>query len=157
MKAHGHARMDIPSTTAPGFFRPWFRSGSAIMQAMTNTSTPEPTIHGYHAHVYFNADSLPQARSLCEAAADRFPLKMGRMHEKPVGPHPDWSCQLAFKAALFADVVPWLALNRGDLVVFIHPITGNDLVDHRDRALWMGAVRPLDLSVLPEQSVAYDL
>jgi hypothetical protein len=23
-------------------------------------------------------------------------------------------------------------------------------VDHRDRALWMGAVRPLDLSVLPD-------
>jgi DOPA 4,5-dioxygenase len=42
-------------------------------------------------------------------------------------------------------------------VVFIHPITGNDLVDHRDRAIWMGAVRPLDLSVLPERSVSYDL
>jgi hypothetical protein len=43
------------------------------------------------------------------------------------------------------------------LVVFIHPITGNDLVDHRDRAIWMGAVRPLDLSVLPERSEIHDL
>jgi len=58
---------------------------------------------------------------------------------------------------LFADVIPWLALNRKGLVVFIHPITGNDLVDHRDRAMWMGAVRPLDLSVLSEQSETYDL
>ena len=110
------------------------------------------TIHGYHAHVYFNAGSLPQARALCEAAATRFPLKMGRVHEKPVGPHPDWSCQLAFNAALFAEVMPWLALNRNGLVVFTHPITGYDLIDHRDRAIWMGAVRPLDLSVLPERS-----
>jgi DOPA 4,5-dioxygenase len=124
---------------------------------MNHATTPDPVIHGYHAHVYFNADTLPQARALCEAAAARFPLKLGRMHEKQVGPHPDWSCQLAFKAALFADVVPWLALHREGLVVFIHPITGQDLIDHRDRALWMGEVRPLDLSVLPERTDAFDL
>ncbi|MEZ5702819.1 MAG: DOPA 4,5-dioxygenase family protein [Burkholderiaceae bacterium] len=122
-----------------------------------HTAPATPQIRGYHAHVYFNAETLAQARALYEAAAARFPLKMGRVHEKPVGPHPDWSCQLAFKAALFGEVIPWLALNRQGLVVFIHPITGNDLVDHRDRAIWMGAVRPLDLSVLPEESVSYDL
>lgn len=124
---------------------------------MSDTTASLPVIHGYHAHVYFNADTVEQARALCTAAAARFPLKMGRMHEQPVGPHPDWSCQLAFKAALFAEVVPWLALNRNGLVVFLHPITGNDLVDHRDRAMWMGAVRPLDLSVLPVHSPTYDL
>lgn len=132
---------------------------SAIMQRMTDTPShrSDPLIHGYHAHVYFDASTLAQARALCEAAAARFPLKMGRVHEKPVGPHPDWSCQLAFKAALMPEVLPWLMLNRGGLVVFVHPITGQDLLDHRDRALWMGAVRPLDLSVLPEHSTTYDL
>ena len=114
-------------------------------------------IRGWHAPVSFAADTLEQARALCEAAAARFPLKMGRVHEKPVGPHPDWSCQLAFRAELFAEVLPWLALNRGGLTVFVHPITGEDLIDHRDRALWLGRVRPLDLSVLPETSVVYDL
>ena len=127
------------------------------MAPMNATTTPDPIIHGYHAHVYFNADTVTQARALCEAAAAKFPLKLGRVHEKPVGPHPDWSCQLAFKAALFADVVPWLALHRAGLVVFIHPLTGQDLIDHRDRAIWMGAVRPLDLSVLPERTDAFDL
>lgn len=130
---------------------------SAIILCMTDAITTAPVIHGYHAHVYFNADTLGLARGVCEAAAARFPLKMGRLHDKPVGPHPDWSCQLAFRAALFADVVPWLALNRAGLVVFIHPITGNDLLDHRDRAMWMGAVRGLDLSVLPEHAESYDL
>ena len=118
-----------------------------------NTAPPAPpTIHGYHAHVYFCADTQAQARALCEAAAARFPLKMGRMHPHPVGPHPDGSCQLAFKAALFGEVIPWLAMHRSGLVVFTHPLTGQDLADHRDRAIWMGAVRPLDLSVLPESS-----
>ncbi|KAF1069847.1 MAG: hypothetical protein GAK45_00995 [Pseudomonas citronellolis] len=106
----------------------------------------EPRIHSYHAHVYYDAGSLPRARALCEEAARRFGVTMGRLHERPVGPHPDWSCQLAFGVADFARVVPWLALNRDGLVVFIHPNTGDDLRDHRDHALWMGAVRPLDLS-----------
>jgi DOPA 4,5-dioxygenase len=34
------------------------------------------------------------------------------------------------------------------LVVFVHPLTDNELLDHTDRAMWMGQVRPLDLSVL---------
>ncbi|WP_281687051.1 DOPA 4,5-dioxygenase family protein [Pseudomonas citronellolis] len=103
-------------------------------------------IHGYHAHVYYDADSLEQARQLCEEAVRLFGVKMGRMHQRPVGPHPDWSCQLAFGNDGFAAVVPWLALHRDGLVVFIHPDTGDDLRDHRDHAIWMGAVRPLDLS-----------
>ncbi|MCY1271225.1 Dopa 4,5-dioxygenase family [compost metagenome] len=118
---------------------------------------PTPRIRGYHAHVYFDAATLEQARELCEEAARRFPLKMGRMHQQPVGPHPDWSCQLAFRPELFAEVIPWLALQRDGLVVLVHPITGNDLADHRDHAFWMGAVRPLDLSVLDEGPVEYDL
>ena len=115
------------------------------------------TIKGYHAHVYFDAATLARARAVCEQAAALFPLKMGRVHQAPVGPHPDWSCQLAFKAELFSQVVPWLMMNRDGLVVFLHPLSGNELVDHRDRAMWMGAIRPLDLSMLTEEPGEYDL
>jgi aromatic ring-cleaving dioxygenase len=104
-------------------------------------------VQGYHAHVYFNADTLNQARALCEEATQRFGLKMGRVHERPVGPHPDWSCQLAFEHAQLADVMLWLALNRKGLVVFLHPLTGDDLADHTEHAIWMGAVRELDVSI----------
>ena len=117
-----------------------------------------PEIRGFHAHVYFGPDTLDQARTLCEQAAQAFPqITMGRVHERPVGPHPDWSCQLAFRAELFGSVIPWLAMRRDGLVVFIHPISNNDLVDHRDRAMWMGAVRPLDLSALGEHASNFDL
>ncbi|MGV8919580.1 MAG: DOPA 4,5-dioxygenase family protein [Pseudomonas sp.] len=104
-------------------------------------------IEGYHAHVYFDASTLDQARALCEEAARLFTLKMGRVHERPVGPHPDWSCQLAFEHGQLADVLSWLALNRKGLVVFTHPLTGDDLADHSEHAIWMGAVRPLNLSI----------
>ena len=103
-------------------------------------------IKAYHTHIYFDAASLLQARRLCEDCRDRFGVEMGHVHERLVGPHPDWSCQLAFPPELFADVVPWLALNRDGLVVFIHPETGDDLKDHTEYALWMGDIRPLDLS-----------
>lgn len=106
-----------------------------------------PHIKGYHSHVYYDADTMAQARQLCEAAAQRFDLVMGRMHQRPVGPHPDWSCQLAYGAELFNQVLPWLAVHRNGLVIFTHPISGDDLRDHRDYAMWMGAVRPLNLQM----------
>jgi aromatic ring-cleaving dioxygenase len=112
------------------------------------TETAEPQIAGFHAHVYFDASSLERARALCEQAARRFPtLQMGRVHQQAVGPHPDWSCQLAFDTAIAGEVISWLALNRDGLVVFTHPLTGDEFADHRDHAIWMGAVRPLDLSI----------
>jgi DOPA 4,5-dioxygenase len=106
-----------------------------------------PDIQGYHAHVYFDEQTLEQARSLCETVAEKFAVKMGRIHEKPVGPHVDWSCQLAFDHTQFADVMLWLALNRHGLVVFVHPLSGDDLADHTEHAIWMGAVRPLKVGM----------
>lgn len=129
---------------------------------MTASSSFAPSPHeirGYHAHVYFDASTVEQARALCEAAAEHFPVRMGRVHEKLVGPHPEWSCQLAFRAEVFAEIIPWLMLHRNGLIVFVHPITGNDLRDHRDFPLWMGAARTLKLDVLSdrEQPVEYEL
>lgn len=104
-------------------------------------------IQGYHAHIYFDAETAEQAQVLIEAAAECFDLTVGRMHRKPVGPHPMWSCQLSFEPDLFASVLPWLALNRQGLIVFTHPITDNDLRDHQDSAIWLGEAQPLNLAI----------
>lgn len=115
---------------------------------MTETVTETlPQINGYHAHVYFNAETIETARDVCETARDLFPLEMGRIHQKAVGPHPMWSCQLAFAPEEFSDVMQWLTLNRKGLIVFTHPDTGDALGDHRDRAIWMGAMMPLKLDI----------
>lgn len=105
-------------------------------------------IRGFHAHVYYDDSTFEQARALCEDARDRLGVEMGRMHRRPVGPHPRWSCQLAFAPERFGEVVPWLALNRAGLVVFVHPETGDAVRDHTEHALWMGEVVPLELSAL---------
>ena len=106
-----------------------------------------PNIASWHAHVYFDAGNRDAARAFREVIVARFgdTVEMGRFHERPVGPHPQWSYQVAFAHAQFAEVVGWLALNHGALDVFVHPNTGDQLRDHRDSALWLGRSYTLDL------------
>jgi aromatic ring-cleaving dioxygenase len=111
------------------------------------TRRPRNVHDRYHAHVYFDAGTVAQARELCRAAAQRFGVAMGRVHEKRVGPHPSWSCQLAFDAAQFDALVPWLDAHRAGLTVFVHGVTGDDLADHTVHASWLGEPATLDLSV----------
>jgi len=105
-------------------------------------------IKDWHAHVYFDANSKDAALKLRGIIVARFVAEMGRVHSGPIGPHPRCSYQVAFPPAMFAEFVPWLALNRGDLVVLVHPNTGRDLTDHRDRAIWLGEKVDLELSIL---------
>ncbi|MDH3703198.1 MAG: DOPA 4,5-dioxygenase family protein [Alphaproteobacteria bacterium] len=101
-------------------------------------------ITGYHAHVYFDAASEPAAATLRDAIDRKFDTELGRWHRKPVGPHPAWMYQVAFAPAQFAELVPYLALNRSGLSVLVHPMTGDALADHLDHALWLGEPLTLD-------------
>lgn len=96
------------------------------------------TITGYHAHVYFDANSEATALALRDTIAAGLDVEIGRVHRKPVGPHPHWSYQLAFTPEKFSDVVPFLMLNRGGLDVLVHPRTGDEIRDHFDYAVWLG-------------------
>ena len=111
-----------------------------------NKTMSLPEISGYHAHVYFDAATLDQATLLCEQATEKFSLQMGRIHKRPVGPHPCWSCQLAFPSELFGELIPWLVLHRNELTVFVHPLTGNHLADHTQHVIWLGESMALDVS-----------
>jgi aromatic ring-cleaving dioxygenase len=107
-------------------------------------------ISSWHAHVYFNAASRDVAWQLREAIASHFgeTVTLGRFHEKPVGPHPEWSYQIAFAPEQLANVLAWLTLNHGALDVFLHPNTGDAMRDHRDAAVWIGHSHPLVLESL---------
>ena len=118
---------------------------------MNPSSSVDPSaIDSWHAHVYFNAASRDAAWALREVIKAELTgrVELGRFHEKPVGPHPMWSYQLAIAAPAFAEVIGWLVLNRRGLDVLVHPNTGDALVDHRDRAVWLGRSHPLHLAAL---------
>lgn len=101
----------------------------------------------YHAHVYFDEQTRDQATQLCAAAAALHGAVMGRVHSKRVGPHPRWSCQLAFEAAQFDRLIPWLEANRGRLTLLVHGQTGNALRDHTANAAWLGEPVVLNLAM----------
>lgn len=108
-------------------------------------------IQGWHAHVYYAPETRAVAERLREGIAARFPeAVLGRWHDVPVGPHAQAMYQVAFAPALFPALVPFIALNRGGLTVLVHPETGRQKPDHLQHAFWMGAVLPLDASVLPD-------
>ena len=111
------------------------------------TNHDPASIASWHAHVYFDATTRDLAYAFRDVVAAQFGDRatVGRFHERPVGPHPLWSFQLAFAPAELADVVSWLTLNHGALDVFLHPNTGDELRDHRDCAIFIGRSYALDL------------
>jgi aromatic ring-cleaving dioxygenase len=102
-------------------------------------------IENFHAHVYYDPPEHADALKLCEAAGQKFGVKVGRMHDNPVGPHPRGSCQLTIETAQLAEVLPWLVLNRGKFTVFTHAQTGNALKDHTQHVVWLGPSETLKL------------
>lgn len=104
-------------------------------------------IRDFHAHIYFEPGvTEATAARLRERVAERFPgALLGRWHAQPVGPHSRAMYQIAFPVALFADLTPWLMLNREGLAILLHPETGDDLADHTAHAVWLGDKLPLRL------------
>ena len=109
---------------------------------------PENIFAEYHAHVYFDEQTVDHASFLCEQAGALFGVKVGRVHRKLVGPHPRWSCQLAFTQSQFDQLLPWLEQNRQGLSVLVHGLSGSSLEEHTIHASWLGTEIPLNLSVL---------
>jgi aromatic ring-cleaving dioxygenase len=106
---------------------------------------PENVYEKYHAHVYFDQDTLDAATKICTRAGGLFGVTVGRVHQKNVGPHPRWSCQLSFDASQFDDLIAFLEDNRDGMTVLVHALTGNDLDDHTVHAAWLG--EPVDLNL----------
>ncbi len=107
-------------------------------------------ITGYHAHVYYDAETRETAARLRQEMWRKweFALTMGRLRDRPVGPHPEWMFQVAFGTELFAEIVPWLMYNRDGLVILIHPESGDAYDDHAHYPLWLGGRYDLRLAFL---------
>lgn len=101
----------------------------------------------YHAHVYYDEASRPAAKRVRLQLNRLFQVKMGRWREEPVGPHPTAMYQVAFQAGEFPKIVPWLMEHHEGLSVLIHPNGDDDLLDHSERALWLGRQLKLKLGM----------
>jgi DOPA 4,5-dioxygenase len=118
---------------------------------MTDRGGDATRIRGYHAHVYYAPESRDAAAELRRRIEALFEVRLGRWHDQPVGPHPTSMYQVAFAPELFAELVPWLMLNRGPLDILVHPETGDEIADHTRHAAWLGRRRELKLEALGPQ------
>jgi aromatic ring-cleaving dioxygenase len=115
---------------------------------MTNAPAGSPAVHGYHAHVYYDAESRPLAEQLRETIATALGVEVRPLSDDPRGPHPVPQFRFTFTAAKFETIVPWLMLNRQGLDVLVHPLTDNSYDDHSRYAVWLGAPVALRLGTL---------
>ncbi|MEP3350338.1 MAG: DOPA 4,5-dioxygenase family protein [Marinomonas sp.] len=112
---------------------------------MLDTLNIQNTYERYHAHVYFNEETKLIAKELCELSNSKFGLKVGNFHEKLVGPHPMWSCQISVDSKDFDTFIPWIDENRQGLTIFIHALSGDNMYDHTELTAWLGEEVPLNL------------
>ena len=105
-------------------------------------------IKAFHAHLYYTDEAgVGMAKQVAKVASELFDIRVGHFHLQPVGPHPVWSCQLSFSAETYGSIIPWLMLNRQSLDVFVHPVTGDDYLDHTQGVSWLGQSYILETSM----------
>lgn len=104
----------------------------------------------FHAHIYYSSETRESAVALRErmAGVGGAQLGLSMPSDGPRGPHVNPMFGVNIPAAVLAETLAWLMVNHGPHAVLIHPVTGNELLDHTHHALWLGACQPLDLSRL---------
>ena len=111
------------------------------MTIIKKSYRPESDISSYHVHLYYDGSNKQHAANLRREIEKRFgkQVLIGRWRDKaPQGPHPVSHFQVDFPTHLFNILVPFLALNRGDLNILLHPNTGNGYEDHTQNVMWIG-------------------
>jgi aromatic ring-cleaving dioxygenase len=106
----------------------------------------------YHAHIYYSA----KERAAAEALRDDFArspdiLFVGRLMDRPVGPHPLPQFEVHFLEQSLPAVVA--VIEGSGLTALVHPLTDDDLADHTSLARWIGEPLALDTSVLDPPGV----
>ncbi len=99
----------------------------------------------YHFHIYFEFTDLSRAQDLVQELEQIHHIGIGRIWNKPVGPHPVGSCQITVYPNYFHEMSDWFLLNRKGLSIFIHAVSGDDLKDHTDYVMWIGEPTKLNL------------
>jgi len=94
-------------------------------------------IRGFHAHVYYDADTKPKAAQLRDTITGKFKVEPGAFSDEPRGPRPISQFNVIFENSEFQSIVPWLMLNREGLDVLVHPLTESSYDDHSKNALWL--------------------
>ncbi|USD42777.1 DOPA 4,5-dioxygenase [Vibrio sp. SCSIO 43135] len=93
----------------------------------------------FHAHIYFalkNLDSIKQLRNRIQSERNDV-LQVFEPVNRLVGPHKMPMMELHF-ADNSRNFIEWLDEARDGMSVLIHPVSDEHLLDHTERAVWLG-------------------
>ncbi len=109
-----------------------------------------PRVEEFHAQIYYQPATRESAALLREAllAMAGARLRVYTLSDGPRGPHVTAMFGVDIPAADLPEVLGFLMQRHGPHAVLIHPVTGNELMDHTHHALWLGQPQPLDLARL---------
>lgn len=114
-------------------------------------SRPKEFPHQFDAHIYYTEAQLPQLYDLRDLLANNFSQQqvfVGDIIPVLAGPHKLPMMEVNFVGEIFAEFVLFLMKHRQDLSILVHTISGNDLYDHTQGAIWLGQQIELDYSRL---------
>ena len=121
------------------------------MDSSPSSSAPPDSVLVFHAHIYYESSSRPQAVKLQEQAQKELAdctLGISRLIDRAVGPHPVPMFEINFLEDQLAQVFLWIHKNRGELSVLIHRDVKPEIPEHTNRATWLGTPLKLDLTKL---------
>lgn len=121
----------------------------------------EHPVKYYDFHVYYY-DRIPSSKSesdnlraklledFPDDTADGSIIVKILPDDRVIGPHITqfWEADVA-RPEVFVRLLSWFQLHHGGLSVLIHPQTGADLLDHTNRALWLGDRLPVITEIFP--------
>ncbi|KAL7802354.1 DOPA-like domain-containing protein [Trichoderma aethiopicum] len=141
----------MTQVTIPGALKP-----QEDLQTVVESRTRE-----WHFHIYFLLQSPAETAAALalrdavlrlrrDGAFVAVPLR--RVNKEPIGPHPAGSYEIWVPDSSFSDVYFYLATNRQNLSILVHPLTSQQRRDHESRNAWLGTPWPIYLDGLPRES-----
>ncbi len=117
----------------------------------------EPEIREYHFHIYWFLDDQTTKEQAMELRNKILELNKTKLvavpletvNHEPRGPHPIGSYEVWVPCESFAFMYSFFILNRpSNISILLHPLTREELRDHTERAVFLGANVPLKVSAL---------
>ncbi len=122
-------------------------NGKPRFQLLNPKNWPIP-FEKFHSHIYFNEKTQAKAELLHEKIEQsgvygglsplRFELR---------GPHPHWMFTVNFDVEIFMAMIELMQKHRDGLSILVHPLSGNELLDHTDYAMFLGQKEKLNLAI----------
>lgn len=101
----------------------------------------------YHAHIYWRNIQERELALSIRSLLQELGCGLGRIHDRPIGPHPLPMYQAMYDSSIKSQVE--IFLESKPLTILLHEDIGIDHVrDHTDGARWIGDPLQLDLEFL---------